>query len=69
MNKQMQAAENARARCVLIFGAEYPQVAVKNLHNRQQELVPADALVAHVQHLLSQPAYGPLIAASEEPKA
>jgi hypothetical protein len=42
---------------------------VKNLHNRQQELVPADGLVAHVQHLLSQPAYGPLIASSEEPKA
>jgi histidyl-tRNA synthetase len=65
MNKQLQAAENSKARCVLIFGAEYPEVAVKNLHNRQQELVPADRLVAHVQHLLSQPAHGPLIAGTE----
>ncbi len=62
MNKQLQAAENTKARCALIFGAEYPQVVVKNLHNRQQEAVPADSLVAHVQALLQQPAYGPLIA-------
>ena len=69
MNKQMQAAENATARLVLIFGSEYPQVAVKNLRSRQQELVPADGIVAHVQAELAKPAYGPLIAGSEEQKA
>ena len=65
MNKQLQAAENSKARCALIFGAEYPEVVVKNLHNRQQETVPVATLVAHVQALLSQPAYGPLIAHGE----
>ena len=69
MNKQLQAAENAKARCALIFGSEYPEVVVKNLHNRQQENVPAATLVAHVQNLLQQPAYGPLIASGEEAKA
>lgn len=65
VNKQLQAAENAKARFALLFGAEYPQVAVKNLHNRQQENVPANELVTRVQALLKEPAYGPLIAADK----
>lgn len=66
MNKQFQAAENAKARLALVFGAEYPQVAVKNLHNRQQENVPASELVERVQALLKEPALGPLIAGGEQ---
>ncbi len=62
MNKQMQAAENARARAALIFGQEYPQVTVKNLLNREQTAVNAHDLTKHVQHLLAQPPLGPLIA-------
>ena len=63
VNKQLQAAENAKARFALLFGAEYPLVAVKNLRNRQQENVPAGEVVARVQALLNEPAYGPLLAA------
>lgn len=63
VNKQLQAAENAKARFALLFGAEYPLVAVKNLRNRQQENVPAAEVVARVQALLNEPAYGPLLAA------
>ncbi|MFZ4595072.1 MAG: histidine--tRNA ligase, partial [Verrucomicrobiaceae bacterium] len=62
MNKQLQAAENAKSRAALIFGSEYPEVVIKNLHNREQRNVDADDLVKDVQALLSQPAHGPLIA-------
>lgn len=66
MNKQLQAAENAKSRAALIFGSEYPEVVIKNLHNREQRNVPADDLVKSVQALLSQPAHGPLIASESE---
>jgi histidyl-tRNA synthetase len=62
MNKQLQAAENAKSRAALIFGSEYPEVVIKNLHNREQKGVQATELVATVKALLSQPAHGPLLA-------
>jgi histidyl-tRNA synthetase len=62
MNKQLQAAEAAKARFAVIVGTEYPQVTVKNLINRQQEVIPFADLVPHLQSALAQPALGPLIA-------
>lgn len=62
VGKQFQAAENTRARLALVFGAEYPQVILKNLVSREQSEVPADALTAHVLAALQEPVRGPLIA-------
>lgn len=62
MNKQLQAAENAKSRAALIFGSEYPEVVIKNLHNREQKGAQATELVDAVKTLLSQPAHGPLLA-------
>lgn len=62
VGKQFQAAENARARLALVFGAEYPQVIVKDLVSREQSEAPADSLAAHVLAALQEPLRGPLIA-------
>lgn len=62
VGKQFQAAENQKARFALVFGAEYPQVQVKNLVSRSQTLVDADTLVSTVQEELKKPITGPLIA-------
>lgn len=62
VGKQFQAAENVKARFALVFGAEYPQVQVKNLVSRSQTMVDATALVSTVQEELSKPLAGPLIA-------
>jgi histidyl-tRNA synthetase len=62
IGKQFQAAENTKARCAIIFGQEYPEVAVKDLANRQQVMVQVTGLLAHVQELLTTPELGPLIA-------
>ncbi len=62
VNKGFQAAEAGKARCAVIFGNEFPQVAVKDLANRQQTMVDSAALVEHLAALLKTPALGPLIA-------
>lgn len=62
VGKQFQAAENQKARFALVFGAEYPQVQMKNLVSREQTMVSADELVATVIEALKQPVAGPLIA-------
>jgi histidyl-tRNA synthetase len=62
VGKQFQAAENQKARFALVFGAEFPEVQVKNLISREQTLVQNEALVATVLEALKQPAIGPLIA-------
>jgi histidyl-tRNA synthetase len=49
--KQFQAAETLGARFAILFGDEWPQVAVKNLATGEQELVAQDDLLAHVQSL------------------
>ncbi len=64
VGKGFQAAEAAKARCAIIFGNEYPEVAVKDLVNRQQVMVQAAELVAHVTAHLKTPEAGPLIASS-----
>jgi histidyl-tRNA synthetase len=62
VGKQFQAAENQKARFALVFGAEYPQVQMKNLVSREQTMVSADELVSTVIEALKQPVVGPLIA-------
>lgn len=62
VNKQFQSAENQKARLAIVFGAEYPQVVIKNLVSRQQQLVAIEDLVTFVQAALSEPAIGPLLA-------
>ncbi len=62
VGKQFQAAENLKARFAVVFGAEYPQVQLKNLVSREQTLVAADALVTTLQEALKLPVMGPLIA-------
>jgi histidyl-tRNA synthetase len=51
--RQFQAAEDAGASLALLYGDEWPQVKIKNLATAQQELVPHDRLIAHLQALLS----------------
>ena len=62
VGKQFQAAEDRKARFALVFGAEYPEVVIKNLLARSQSVVPVGGLVEEVQRLLAEPAIGPLIA-------
>ena len=62
MNKQFQNAEAQKARAAIIYGSEYPQVAIKDLANRQQAMVDASQVVDQVKSLLATPANGPLIA-------
>jgi histidyl-tRNA synthetase len=60
VGKQFQAAENQKARFAIVFGAEYPEVQIKNLVSREQSLVAADALVSAVVEALKLPIVGPL---------
>ena len=62
VGKQFQAAENQKARFAIVFGAEYPEVQIKNLVSREQSLISADALVSAVVEALKQPIVGPLLA-------
>jgi histidyl-tRNA synthetase len=52
VGKQFQAAEHLGARVAILFGDEWPQVAVKNLATAEQELVAGDTLLARVAQLL-----------------
>ncbi len=47
--KQFQAAEELGARMAVLFGDEWPQVAVKNLATGEQRLVTREDLLAHLQ--------------------
>jgi histidyl-tRNA synthetase len=51
--KQFQAAEHLGARVALIFGDEWPQIAMKDLRSGKQELVGQDELMSRVKALLS----------------
>lgn len=62
VGKQFQAAEDRKARFAITFGAEYPEVVVKNLIARTQVSMPAASLVEEVQKLLQEPPVGPLLA-------
>ncbi len=47
--RQFQAAEEAAAALALLYGDEWPQVKVKNMATGEQQLVPQDRLLAHLQ--------------------
>jgi histidyl-tRNA synthetase len=47
--KQFQTAEEAGAALALLYGDEWPQVKVKNMATGEQQLVPQDGLLAHLQ--------------------
>jgi histidyl-tRNA synthetase len=50
--KQFQAAEQLGARVAVLFGDEWPQVAIKDLASGEQQLVAKDELPAHVKSML-----------------
>lgn len=62
VGKQFQAAENQKARLAIVFGGEYPQVTIKNLVSRSQELIAIEELVSTVKTELTKPITGHLIA-------
>ena len=62
VGKQFQAAENQKARFAIVFGAEYPEVQIKNLVSREQTLIPAETLISTIVEALKQPIVGPLLA-------
>jgi histidyl-tRNA synthetase len=47
--RQFQAAEELGARLALLYGDEWPEVKIKNMATAEQELVPQDRLLAHLQ--------------------
>jgi histidyl-tRNA synthetase len=47
--RQFQAAEDAGARFAILFGDEWPQLKIKLLATRGEQLVPHDRLLAHLQ--------------------
>ena len=51
--RQFQAAEELGACAAVLFGDEWPQVKIKNMATGEQELVPQDRLLAHLQALPS----------------
>ncbi len=48
VGKQFQAAEHLGARFAVLFGDEWPQVKVKNLATREEQLVAHQDLLAHL---------------------
>ena len=50
--KQFQAAEHLGARVAVLFGDEWPQVAVKDLRTGEQQLVLNDHVLEHVSSVL-----------------
>ena len=53
VGKQFQAAEQLGARLAILFGDEWPQVAVKNLGTGEQTLVAREEVTAKVAALLA----------------
>jgi len=47
--RQFQAAEETGAALALLYGDEWPQVNVKDMATGEQQLVPQDRLLAHLQ--------------------
>ena len=50
--KQFQTAEQLGAPVAILFGDEWPQVAVKNLESGEQQLVAKDELLSRIESLL-----------------
>jgi histidyl-tRNA synthetase len=47
--RQFQAAEETGAALAILYGDEWPHVKIKNMATAEQELVPHDRLLAHLQ--------------------
>ncbi len=62
VGKQFQAAEDRKARFAITFGAEYPQVLVKNLISKNQVAVESGSLAEEVVKMLQEPPTGVLLA-------
>jgi histidyl-tRNA synthetase len=52
VGKQFQNAEDSGASIAVLYGDEWPEVAVKNLASGEQELVANDALFSRVESML-----------------
>ncbi len=52
VGKQFQSAEQLGARVALLFGDEWPQVAIKNLATGHQELIASDTLLSRLEIIL-----------------
>jgi histidyl-tRNA synthetase len=61
VGKQFQSAEDRKARFAVVFGAEYPQLILKDLVARTQEEIPASKLADELAKRLAQPPTGPLL--------
>ncbi len=48
VGKQFQTAEHLRAKFAVLYGDEWPQVKVKNLATREEQLVGHEQLLAHL---------------------
>ena len=48
VGKQFQAAEHLNADFAILYGDEWPQVKVKRLATREEQLVPREELLAHL---------------------
>ncbi|HEY0369646.1 MAG TPA: histidine--tRNA ligase [Chthoniobacterales bacterium] len=48
VGKQYQQAEHVGARCAILFGDEWPQLKVKQLATREEQLVRQEDLLAHL---------------------
>ena len=53
VGKQFQAAEDLGARVAILYGDEWPQVKLKTMAAREENLVAHQELLAHLQALLS----------------
>ena len=52
VGKQFQTAEDLGATVALLYGDEWPQVKMKTLATREENLVPNDELIARLESLL-----------------
>lgn len=48
VGKQFQAAEHLHAEFAVLYGDEWPQVKIKRLATREEQLVPNEELLAHL---------------------
>jgi len=56
VGKQFQTAEQLGARAAILFGDEWPQVALKDLATGKQELIECDLLLARLKSMLRETA-------------
>jgi histidyl-tRNA synthetase len=48
VGKQFQNAEQLHAICAILFGDEWPQVKIKDLATREENLVDYEEMLAHL---------------------